>query len=286
MPDEHVTDPDRVGALALQCALVRHAATAVRDVVVDEEPVLEVLAGVGEVEAEQLGLGARAVVVDRRADAHEVATEGDHDVPEPGVATDPEAMAGDVDGIVGPLLEADHRQLTPVADDHLEGVGVRGRADVVEDHHGRPERLDLDQRVPVGRPVGAFAAQRDDRRPAGCDLARHGEHGGALESGPGLRRDPVLRCAGAAEPCVVTTHRLDHQLGCGVDLDHDLALRSPGGVRLAVVQSAEAVQRGEPPLLLATGRDDVVGRVEGLDQRRPDVGRRARLLSCVRDSHA
>ena len=49
-PDQHVADPDRVRVLALQRALVGDPAAAVRHGVVDEQPVLEVLAGVGEVE--------------------------------------------------------------------------------------------------------------------------------------------------------------------------------------------------------------------------------------------
>ena len=66
--DQHVADPDRVGVLALQRALVGDVGLAVRRGVVDEEAVLQVLAGVGEVQAEQLGLAAGAGVA-RRAGA-------------------------------------------------------------------------------------------------------------------------------------------------------------------------------------------------------------------------
>ena len=64
LADQHVADPDRVRALALQRALVDDVAAGVRGVVVGEEPVLEVLAGVGEVEPEQLGRAAGPAVVD------------------------------------------------------------------------------------------------------------------------------------------------------------------------------------------------------------------------------
>src|SRR3954454_16104889 len=50
-PDADVADPDRAGVLALQRALVEHVALAVRDGVVDPEPVLLVLRLVGEVDA-------------------------------------------------------------------------------------------------------------------------------------------------------------------------------------------------------------------------------------------
>ena len=73
---------------------------------VDEEAVLDVLAGVGEVEAEHLDLAAGAVV--RRGDvvADHAAAEGDRDVLERGVATDHRALGAVVHGVVGPVLEA------------------------------------------------------------------------------------------------------------------------------------------------------------------------------------
>ena len=66
LADQHVADPHGVRALALQRALVVDVAAGLRRVVVDEQPVLEVLPGVGEVQPEQLGLAARAVVRRRR----------------------------------------------------------------------------------------------------------------------------------------------------------------------------------------------------------------------------
>ena len=43
----------------------------------------------------------------------------------------------------------------------------------------------------------------------------------------------------------------------------DLDLEVVAGQRRLVVQAAEALERGEPPDLLAPGRDGVVGQVEG-----------------------
>ncbi len=88
-PDQDVTDPHGVRAVALQRALVDDVAAAVRHGVVDEEPVLEVLAGVGEVQAEQLDLRAGRGERRGRGDPDDVAAEGDDDVLEPGVAAEP-----------------------------------------------------------------------------------------------------------------------------------------------------------------------------------------------------
>ena len=61
-PDEHVADPHGVRGVALQRALVLDVGAAVRRAVVDEQAVLEVLPGVGEVDA----AGPRTSRRDRR----------------------------------------------------------------------------------------------------------------------------------------------------------------------------------------------------------------------------
>ena len=73
--DQHVADPHGVGGLALERALVGGAALAVRRVVVDVRAVLEVLAGVGEVDAEQGRVAARAGVAHVGVDADDLAAE-------------------------------------------------------------------------------------------------------------------------------------------------------------------------------------------------------------------
>src|SRR3954447_2818420 len=83
--DQHVADPHRVRGLALQRALVRDPAAAVRRVVVDERAVLQVLAGVGEVDAEHRGVAAGPGVADVGVDPHDLAAERDRDVLVPGV---------------------------------------------------------------------------------------------------------------------------------------------------------------------------------------------------------
>ena len=78
--DEHVADPDRARAGAVQRALVGDAAPGVRRVVVHVDLLLEVLAGVGEVEAERLDVGALLGEVSRRVHPHDLAAERDDDV--------------------------------------------------------------------------------------------------------------------------------------------------------------------------------------------------------------
>ena len=93
--DEDVADPHGVGAVALERALVLDVGAAVRRPVVDEQAVLEVLAGIGEVDAEALERPAR----DRRSAAlvliRTMPPPMRHgDVPQPGVAADDERRAG------------------------------------------------------------------------------------------------------------------------------------------------------------------------------------------------
>ena len=117
---------------ALQRALVQRARLAVRHSVIDEQPVLEVLAGVGEVQADELGVAARAVVGDRADDPDQVAAEGQRGVLDGGVPADPHVVVGQVNGVAGPLLHRGELELCAVTDDDLDVVGQRGAALV---HH-------------------------------------------------------------------------------------------------------------------------------------------------------
>ena len=132
LADQHVAHPDRVGAVALQTTLVDGVALGVRLVVVDEQPVLDVLAGVGEVDAEQLGLAAGPGVLDVRVDAHQRRHRSDHrrggserrGRPRPRAcrrAPRRRPSPGSTRGHVG-----------AVTDDHLEVAGVHAAAAVVE----------------------------------------------------------------------------------------------------------------------------------------------------------
>ena len=73
--DEDVADPDGSRALAIERALVIDAALGIRGHVFDVDALLDVLASIGEVEAEQLGICALRDEVSRRIDAHDLAAE-------------------------------------------------------------------------------------------------------------------------------------------------------------------------------------------------------------------
>ena len=76
-----------------------------RRLVVHEDLLLEVLAGVGEVEAERLDVGALLGEVRRRVHAHDLAAERDDDVLEERVTAEAGEVAREVHGVVAPLLQ-------------------------------------------------------------------------------------------------------------------------------------------------------------------------------------
>ena len=88
LADQHIADPHGVGTLTLKCTLVDHIAAGLGLIVIDEEPVLDVLARVGEVETEHFDTAAGATEVGRHVMTHHVAAEGDRDMLEGGVPTD------------------------------------------------------------------------------------------------------------------------------------------------------------------------------------------------------
>ena len=110
-PDRDVADPHRVRAVALQGALVGDPAAAVALGVVDEQPVLQVLPGVGEVQAAQLGVAAGPGVADRRGQPDHAAAERDRGVRDPRVPADLGVVMRQVHRVAGPVLQADHGQL-------------------------------------------------------------------------------------------------------------------------------------------------------------------------------
>ena len=218
------------------------------------------LAGVGEVETEHLDVAAGAGEPRLGGDPDQVAAEGHDDALEPGVAPDRDRVLGGVHGVVGPVVDDHDGELGAVADQELDVVGVGRAADVVEHDQRLAERLDVDEQVAEGRAlVDAVAAQRDDRGRAGDRVAWDRDDGGLLERRPGARRHPVGRHAGLAEAGVAAGRAsATSTSGAGVDLDGDAAVA--GGVVL--VQVPQAVQRGEPPVLLAAGGHVEVGQLE------------------------
>jgi|GEM_PF-6729907 len=150
LADQHVADPHRVRLLPLQRALVERARLAVRHSVIDEQPVLEMLAGIGEVQPGQLGVAA-GTVVDHGADhADQITAEGQRGVLERRVPAHPDVVVGQVNGVTGPLLHRGEIEPGAVADDDLDVVGQRRTALVHHRHLGAGLRADPDHHVAGG----------------------------------------------------------------------------------------------------------------------------------------
>ncbi len=160
-------------------------------------------------------------------------------------------LAG-VHGVVRPVLDADDREVRAVADHDLDVPGEAGRARVVEHQDRVGVRARFDDHVRVGA----------ERRPATRDVDVQGL--GRLEPGrhpqverlrrPGRRdgRGPVAGLEHGAARGLAGRERADGHLGGNAD-----AVRhSPVVGRDVVEQGADAVERREPPdLLAARGHD-------------------------------
>ena len=127
--------------------------------VVDEQPVLEVLAGVGEVQAEQLGRAAGAGVLARSASCR---TRSPPKVTTTclNVASRPTCACWwpSVDGVVGPVL----RRVTTVSwapsPTTISTLSAQRRGAGVVEHDGRlGERPDVDDEWPATAALGAVA---------------------------------------------------------------------------------------------------------------------------------
>ena len=142
---------------------------AVRLGMVDQQPRLEVLAVVGEVQAEQLGVAAGGAEPRARRQPHHVAAEGDRDMAQHRVLAERGVMRADVHRVVGPVGDRDHRQPGGVADDELDVVGVGSAAALVDDDDGLGQLADPHLQMPVGRRALAGPGDRRSRsarRPA------------------------------------------------------------------------------------------------------------------------
>ena len=258
LADQHVADPHRARLLALQRALVDHVALGARRVVVDEEAVLEVLAGVGEVQTEQLGLAAGTGVVHVGAGPHDRAAEGDRDVAVARVAAHHGLVGADVHGVVVPVLQGDDGQVGAVTDDDLDVAGVHARAAVVQDVGGTRVRAGLDHGVAVGAGAGGAGdpmADRLDELGVGGDLHVHGV-AGVLG---GQRRGAVVGDERHAARGLPRRERADDVRRVADGL-HGQAVGVTGGV---VERAGEPLERREAPDLLAAGGHRVVVEVEG-----------------------
>ena len=265
--------------VALQGALVGHVGLAVRGVVVDERPVLQVLPRVGEVDAEQRRVPAGTGIPDVGVDPDDVAAEGHRDVPVGRVAADERVVLPEVAGLVVPALDRDDREVGTVTDDDLDVAGVVAAALVVDDDDGLAVPAGLDDEVAVAPQTG-LAGDDDPDRLGELGLGGDSDVGGVGRVGVrddrgavgGDQHRPARRLAGGQRADAYPVGR------CHRILDRALL-----GGRVGE-QRAQPVDRREPPLLLASVGDRERGDVERRgalgprlvgDERRTGVGVRA-----------
>ena len=227
---------------------------------VNEQPVFQVLARVGEVEPGQLGVAAGTVVADRGGQPDHGSAQRDRRVPEPGVPPQRGVVLRQVNRVVVPVLQADHGQRGAVAHHQLNVVRVGGAAAVVEHDHRPGERLGVHQQVAERGTRGVRAGHRDDGGPGGVRFRRDRDHGRLAERRIGPRAHPVGRDEAAAKQVAAPFGRKGLDLGRGVHFHGHLR----GGIHRGIgVQPAQPAQRGEPPLLLAAVGHREIRRVVG-----------------------
>ena len=254
--DEDVAHPHGARVRALQRTLVHDVRRRLGRGVVDVGPVLEVLTRVREVQAQELRLAAGAGVADVRVEADDVAAQAHRDVAVGRVAAHKRIVLTQVDGPVLPHLERREREARPVAHDDGEQLRV-ARAALVLDDDGRPcVGAHRQHRVRVDGAVAGAVRADDDRL---VEL--------------GAVRDRVvddLRCAGGREGSRPVLGCEDPEIAGGLggerrpgDPVRQLRVdRQRGGRGLLAQQVGKALDRGEAPLLLATGDGGEVGEVE------------------------
>ena len=266
LADQDVADPHRVRALALQRAAVVDVAVRTGLVVIDEQPVLDVLTGVDEVEAVHLEAAAGSGVVGGLDHPHDVAAEAGLERSDLGVAADPDRDVAEVDRVVVPELQRGELELGVVADQHGH-LGDVPRAPGVLEHDGAAAvRADPDHDVAVHDLLRRRAGEPHDDR-----LVELGV-GGDVEE----HRSPAVldRERGRTVDRLWTAER-DRLGGRDLgDLDRrrgvELPLEAVAG-RGVLEQAAETLERREPPDLLAPARQVVVGQV--VRGRRVEVAR-------------
>ncbi len=211
--DQHVAHPDgvRVGLagvrIALQRTLVEHVGPAVGLGVVDQQPRFQVLAVVGEVQAEQFGVAAGRVVADGGRHPHHLAAEGHRHVAQHRVLAQPGVLGADVHHVVGPVGDPHHRQAGGVGDDELDVVGVGSAAAQVDDDDGFGEFLGADLQVAVGGLADTRAGDGDLDRASGVRAAGNRDHRRVVERRERLGGNAIGGHPALAESVVAAPRR-------------------------------------------------------------------------------
>ena len=186
---------------------------------VDQQPRLEVLAVVGEIQAEQLGVAAGRVEAHRGRHSRHFAAERDRDMTQDRVLAQPSVVRADVHGIVGPVGDPHHREPGGVADDDFHVVGIGSTATMVDDDDRFGELLDPHLQVSVGHRAFAGSLDRDLHRLGGLRVTRNGDDGRHIERRKSLRSNAVRRDATLPESLVAATYCLHPHVGPFTDRD-------------------------------------------------------------------
>ena len=174
-----------------------------------------------------------------------------------GIATHLDVVRCDVHGVVGPVVDIDDRQRGLVVDDEFDVLRVGSAALLIENDDGARECLEADLHVTERRLVDAGTLERDHDRVGDLDLAGDGDDRGLVEARICLRRNAIERDSALSESLVVAPDGLDGDAVTGAG-DRDSCLSV--GRRAAVVQAAQASERGESPRLFTRA-----GNLERLD---------------------
>ena len=135
---------------------------------VHEDSVLEVLARIREVEAQELRLAAGRAVGHQWTEADYIATQRDVRHEETGVASQQCRVRPHVHSVAIPGLAGDDRGMRAVSDTNLDIAREDGAATVLDEDGASAERGELDDQVCSG----SFTLTRDDDMRAPHRLGR------------------------------------------------------------------------------------------------------------------
>lgn len=238
--------------------LVDDVGPAVQHRVVDQQPLLQVLPGIGVAQPGQLGVPAGAAVGHRRADPHQVPAQLHGDHPH-GVAAERVVRGGRVHRVVGPLVGDHQPQLGAVAEHDLQVVGERAGAALRRSTVARCAVWCADVQVrgggerPSPGPVTSIVTGSGARPSRVTTVA-------SQERRPGRGGDPVCRGCRPRRGA----GRRGRRSPRSTPAPSDTATRAvPSSAAVPSCNPRSLRIRGEPPVLLAAAghleRGDVVG---------------------------
>ncbi len=176
--------------------------------VVDQQPRLEVLAVVGEVQAEQLGVPARGGEPHMGRHPHHLAAQRDYGMPQYRVLAERGMMHADVDGVVGPVGDPHHGEPRGVADDEFDVVGVGSAAPLVDDYDRLAKLFHPDLQMPIGHRAFAGPGDGDVHRLSGLRVSPDGDQRRRVERRKCLGRNTIGGNTALAQPLVAAAHGL------------------------------------------------------------------------------